>query len=113
MKTVRVKASVQPRRIKPKAPLLCATAAGEWLPAAELLNAALAGVKQDRDISLDVAGLDSIGADSLQPLLALKASQTGRGRTMTFLHLSPALTGALHCVGAAEMLGIGLGGEDA
>jgi anti-anti-sigma factor len=52
---------------------------GDWLPAEELREAALAALLPDKDVILNLDGVDHLDASALQILLALHAAQKKQG----------------------------------
>jgi anti-anti-sigma regulatory factor len=90
---------------------LSATCGGEWLPAEELLHRARAACGQERDLLVDVSGVDALDVATLQILLSLQMLRKKHGRTASFANLSPGLAAALRRVGAAVPLGLEQGDD--
>jgi len=77
---------------------------GEWMPAEELREAALAALCEEHDIVLDLSGIDHLDASALQVLLALHRVQAERGRTLELHHASASLHEWFSYAGAAAQL---------
>lgn len=84
--------AVSPQIEEGQSPALIAVArSGDWMPADELREAALAALQEGGDVTFNLAGLDHLDASALQILLAFAEEQTKQGRQMHLLKASPAL----------------------
>jgi anti-anti-sigma regulatory factor len=75
---------------------------GDWMPAEELLAAALGAIEGGSDVTLNLGGIDHLDASALQILLALDTEQKRRGRQLEVANASPHLRKWFEYAGAAE-----------
>jgi anti-anti-sigma regulatory factor len=73
------------------------------MPVEELREAALAALRDDCDLTLNLANLDHLDASALQILLALDREQKRNGRRLELDNLLPALREWFGYAGAAEL----------
>jgi anti-anti-sigma factor len=64
---------------------------GDWLPAEELREAAIAALSQGKNVTLNLDRVDHLDASALQILLALHAALKMRGQNLLLLKASPRL----------------------
>jgi anti-anti-sigma regulatory factor len=64
---------------------------GEWMPADELREAALAALLHGRDVTIDVDRIDHLDASALQILLALDSELKRRKQNLHIEKVSPQL----------------------
>jgi len=81
-----------------------AAQSGEWMPADEFQQAALAVVQNNSDVTLNLANLEHLDASALQILLALDREQRSREREFEVTHLSPSLRQWFGYAGAEDLL---------
>lgn len=77
---------------------------GGWMPAEDLRAAALAVLREERDVILNLAGVEHLDASALQILVALAREQKERGRQLELERISPRLREWFAYAGAAEGL---------
>jgi len=71
--------------------VIAAERSGDWMPADELRETALAAVEAGRDVTLSLAGLNHLDASAMQIVLALDVEQKHRGRHLQLANVSPPL----------------------
>ena len=75
---------------------------GDWMPAEELRDAALAALEGHRDVTVNLGNVDHLDASALQILLALDTEQKRRGRQLELANASTHLRQWFEYAGAAE-----------
>jgi anti-anti-sigma regulatory factor len=75
---------------------------GDWVPAEELREAALACVNCGGDVTINLDHIDHLDASALQILLALDAEQGKRSRTLLFVKASSPLRDWFEFAGVAD-----------
>lgn len=75
---------------------------GEWMPAEELRETAIAALKASHDMTLNLDKIDHLDASAMQILLALDAEQKNRGQHLHLVNASPQLRQWFEFSGAAE-----------
>ena len=71
--------------------IIAAERCGDWMPAGELREAALAALAGSCDVTFNLDKLDHLDASALQILLALDEEQRKRGRQLHVANVSPDL----------------------
>jgi len=64
---------------------------GDWMPAEELKEAAIAALATSMDMTLNLDRIDHLDASAMQILLALEAEQKNRGQHLHLVNASPQL----------------------
>jgi anti-anti-sigma regulatory factor len=82
--------------------LIEANRSGEWIPAEELREAALAACKNGADMTINLGGIDHLDASALQILLAFDMEQKKQKRHLSLTNASPKLRQWFEYAGAAE-----------
>ena len=77
---------------------------GDWMPAGELREAAIAALSGSNDLTVNLERIDHLNASALQILLALEAEQTNRGQQLHLVNASPELRRWFELSGAANHL---------
>jgi anti-anti-sigma factor len=77
---------------------------GEWMPAEELKETALAALEESNDMTLNLDRIDHLDASAMQILLALDTEQKNRGQHLHLVNASPLLRQWFECSGAASHL---------
>jgi anti-anti-sigma factor len=80
---------------------------GDWMPAEELREAALAALGQNRNVAADLGRLDHLDASALQILLALAAGLKSQGRRLELNNASAHLRQWFDYAGAADHFSMG------
>lgn len=75
---------------------------GDWMPAEELREAALAALEASHDMTLNLDRIDHLDASAMQILLALDVEQKSRGQQLRLVNASPQLQQWFELSGAAE-----------
>lgn len=75
---------------------------GDWMPAEELRETALAALAASHDMTLNLDRIDHLDASAMQILLALDVEQKNRGQHLHLVNASPQLRQWFEFSGAAE-----------
>ena len=75
---------------------------GDWMPAEELRETALAALEASYDMTLNLDRIDHLDASAMQILLALDMEQKNRGQHLHLVNASPQLQQWFEFSGAAE-----------
>ena len=75
---------------------------GDWMPAEELRETALAALEASHDMTLNLDRIDHLDASAMQILLALDVEQKNRGQHLHLVNASPQLRQWFEFSGAAE-----------
>lgn len=75
---------------------------GDWMPAEELRETALAALEASHDMTLNLDRIDHLDASAMQILLALDVEQKSRGQQLRLVNASPQLQQWFELSGAAE-----------
>jgi anti-anti-sigma factor len=77
---------------------------GDWMPAEELRQAAIAALTTSNDMALNLEGIEHLDASAMQVLLALEIEQINRGRHLDLVNASPSLRRWFELAGASDHL---------
>lgn len=86
----------------PEPQLISVERSGDWMPADELRESALAVLSQQSDVTLSLDRIDHLDASALQILLALDSELKARQRHLRLAHASPQLLKWFELAGAGD-----------